>query len=234
MWCVIPVAGKGTRLLPLTRNIPKPLIKIGGRTIIEHLLDNILPSISKICIITNHMDYHVQNVIGDEFFSIPVRYAEQKMPLGLADAVLQAKEYVRGTFILVMGDSYYAASLSSYIRDWQRSGTDGAILVQNVIYPVTENIGMVRVRGNRIVEIKKGIPEINESYLRICGLMILPEAIFELCKEVQVSGNNEFEIETAVQALVDEGAELIPLHYKGWRKNINTIKDLDDVRRKRF
>ena len=56
MKCVILAAGYATRLYPLTRNFPKPLLEVGGRTILDHLIDQIrdIPDIDHVHLVTNN------------------------------------------------------------------------------------------------------------------------------------------------------------------------------------
>lgn len=64
MKAIILAAGYATRLYPLTRNFPKPLLKVGGKTILDHLIDPLkqIPDIDGACLVTNHRFYgHFQN-----------------------------------------------------------------------------------------------------------------------------------------------------------------------------
>jgi glucose-1-phosphate thymidylyltransferase len=231
MWCVIPAAGKGSRLYPITRTIPKPLIDLCGRTLLERLLDNISQSATNICLIVNQSGHLIRNVIGKSFCGIPVHYVNQKQPLGIANAVLQARGLVKGDFILLMGDTYFAEPLLSYICAWNPSGASGAILVEDTKEPLHGEVGRVAVEGDRVVQITKGEFRSGLDY-RICGMMILPEEIFGASEALKSSTIVEDEIETAVQSLIDMGIEFMPILYNGWRRNINTDNDLKEVLRR--
>ena len=88
MWCVVPVAGQGKGLYPLTEDKPKALIKIYGRSIIERLLERVAPAVTNICLVVGDGDSSIRAAVGDRIYGVPVRYVAQPEPLGVAHAVL--------------------------------------------------------------------------------------------------------------------------------------------------
>ena len=61
MKVVLPLAGKGTRLLPLTKHVPKPLLEVAGRTVLDHVLDKLAGlDIDELIVITGHLKEKVE------------------------------------------------------------------------------------------------------------------------------------------------------------------------------
>ncbi|GIT12103.1 MAG: hypothetical protein CM1200mP33_2890 [Chloroflexota bacterium] len=105
---VIPCAGKGTRLYPLTKNLSKSLVKVGNYKMIDYAISEcILGNIDRVVFIIspddNQLKEHISNInidknmpgIGNnEFIDIEFLIVEQKTPLGLGNAIYLAKDYI--------------------------------------------------------------------------------------------------------------------------------------------
>ena len=77
MKAIILAAGKWTRLRPITNTTPKPLIKIAGKTILEHNLESIYTHVDEVIIITKYLEEQIQETIGNEYKWVPIRYHTQ-------------------------------------------------------------------------------------------------------------------------------------------------------------
>jgi len=233
MLCVIPMAGRGRRLRSITGNNPKALINIGGRLLIQILVECVAPVVTKICLVVGPESNAIQKRLGNKIEGIPVRYVTQPRPLGVADAVLRACPVVNGPFIIVMGDTYFDESLLPHIEMWKKSDSKGAILTEPVANRLSGNMGLVNVEDGRIVEIRKGLPR-DKDECRVCGMMILPEEICETCRAIHPADTGEYELEDAVACLLDRGYKFIGIPFEGWRRNINKPEDLKEVELRYF
>jgi NDP-sugar pyrophosphorylase family protein len=83
MEAVVLAGGKGSRLQPLTEEIPKPLVKVGDRPILDILLTRLKNcGVTRVHLAVNHMAHLIRNAIGDgERFGLEVAYAEEAEPL---------------------------------------------------------------------------------------------------------------------------------------------------------
>jgi NDP-sugar pyrophosphorylase family protein len=109
MQAVILCAGKGTRMGELTRETPKPLLRINGKSLLAHKLD-VLPSIiTEIVIVVGYLGEKIKAEIGDKYKGRPVKYAEDKTLTGTAPALWQAKPLLGERFIVMMGDDVYSS-----------------------------------------------------------------------------------------------------------------------------
>ncbi len=107
MQAVILCAGKGTRMGDLTRDIPKPLLEVGGKSLLEHKLDRLPDTIKEIVLIVGYLGEKIREKIGNAYKGKPVRYVEDTKLTGTAHALWQAKDILKGRFLVMMGDDIY-------------------------------------------------------------------------------------------------------------------------------
>jgi len=113
MKVIMPMAGKGTRLLPLTKRVPKPLVNVAGRPVMDYVMDSLKQAgkLDELIIITGHLKEKVEKYIR-EHYDIPARFIEQKVLDGTAGAVNLARPYVDGPVIVIFVDTLFDADLS--------------------------------------------------------------------------------------------------------------------------
>ena len=227
MWCVIPVAGRSSRLRELTEGKPKSLLRIKGRSILLRLLEQLPPAITDVCLIVPEDGEAIRSEVGREQHGIRVHYAVQPRPTGVADAIAKAREHVQGSFLVVMGDVFYGDALAPYLAAWEESGAYGAVLVE----PASDNqdrMGLVRVEAGKVVGIEKAHFD-GQAEFRVCGMAVLPYRAVELSGEVSPGDTGEAELEGVITRLIQEGAEFTAVTFNGWRRNINTPDDVLQV-----
>ncbi|MDO8520807.1 MAG: sugar phosphate nucleotidyltransferase [bacterium] len=105
---VILAAGKGTRMLPLTETRPKPLQVVRGKNLIEWKLEALPDEISEVIIVIGHQGEQIQKYFGDNWKGRVIRYVVQKEINGTASALWAARDFLRGRFLVMMGDDLYA------------------------------------------------------------------------------------------------------------------------------
>jgi len=97
MKAVILVAGKGTRLQPLTDNTPKPMLSVAGRPLLEWMILRVKEAgIHEMLLVTNYLEDQVKEYFKDgSAHGVKISYKTQKETLGTANAFYQAKDFVR-------------------------------------------------------------------------------------------------------------------------------------------
>lgn len=105
MKAVILAAGRGKRMEKLTAQTPKPLLKIGGRPILEYLISNLPLEINEIVLVIGYLGDKIKRHFGSEFKGIKIDYVELKELFGTAHALWQTKDYLfEEKFLVVYGD----------------------------------------------------------------------------------------------------------------------------------
>lgn len=120
MQCVILAAGKGTRLRPLTEHTPKPLVTVGGKTLLDHIVEALPSAVKELIIVTGYLEAQIRDYCGTEFHGRKVTYVHQAEQNGPAKALWLCKDLLKGRFLLMFGDDIHGkndlARASSYSR----------------------------------------------------------------------------------------------------------------------
>ena len=109
-YAVIPAAGKGTRLLPVTEVIPKELIPVGNNPMIQYIFERLIQAgIQEAVVVINPSKQALKKYLRQEFSKkIKLRFVIQKEPVGLADAISLCRPVVGDSpFLLCMPDGFH-------------------------------------------------------------------------------------------------------------------------------
>jgi NDP-sugar pyrophosphorylase family protein len=108
MKAVILAAGKGTRMGNLSIDTPKPMLKVKGKTLLEHKLDMLPSEITEVVIVVGHLKNVVTDYLGENYNGRKITYVVQEELLGTAHAIFLCKEILNDNFLVLMGDDIYS------------------------------------------------------------------------------------------------------------------------------
>ncbi|PIR01140.1 MAG: nucleotidyl transferase [Nitrospinae bacterium CG11_big_fil_rev_8_21_14_0_20_45_15] len=177
-------AGLGTRLQPLTDTIPKPLIAIDGKPLMDHWLKLFLShGINSLCINSHHLhDAMIRYVetISPEF---EVQLVYEEKLLGSAGTLLRNKEFVKGEdeFLVVYADNLTNANLTALAKKHREGEYVATLGLFRTEFPQACGIAEVDENGMVIHFIEK--PKEPKSNLAFCGLMVASPKLFEWIPE---------------------------------------------------
>ncbi len=171
MKCVILAAGKGTRLLPLTERIPKPLIEVAGKPLLDHIVGALPSSVDELILVVSHLHEAIRAHCGDVFYNLPVRYVMQDEPRGTAHALAQCKPYVSGKFLVMLGDDIHGSEALARMATHTY-----AVLAAPSDHP--ERFGVISMKEDGTLARITEKPAAPESNLVSTGVMVLDEQIF--------------------------------------------------------
>ncbi|MBK9403139.1 MAG: nucleotidyltransferase family protein [Ignavibacteria bacterium] len=129
MQAVIMAGGFGTRLRPLTNNIPKPMVPIVNKPILEHII-NLLKThkINDYVVLLYYMPETIKKYLGDgSRFGVKIRYVVPDQDFGTAGAVKLAEKYIKDKFVVISGDVLTDFNLSE-IKDFHEKKNTVATL----------------------------------------------------------------------------------------------------------
>ncbi|MDD5269557.1 MAG: glycosyltransferase [Candidatus Omnitrophica bacterium] len=228
---LIPAAGKGIRAYPKSRYIPKTLLEIEGRPLIENniaiLRDQL--GIRDITVIVGHLADKIKSRLGDgSRLGVSIRYVDCADPdEGLAKGILLAEKEFNEPFICMLGDEYYFGS--------NHSGLAKIPADAGYVCAVKHSTDIKSIRKNYNVEIEGGfVSRIIEKPAEIkqwnlgCGTYLLRPEIFGLIRRTKPSSRSrKVEFMDSLDLAVQEGAKVKPYYLEGIYYNINTIEDVN-------
>lgn len=227
---VIPAAGMGTRLGPFTQAIPKELLPVGNRAVIEHVVEAMkLAGINNITIVCAPHKHGLSDYLGSgKRFGVKLTYVIQEERKGLADAVLSAEHNINGPFAVVLGDNFFdpklfLKDLISYHIDQGSEATLGVAEVKDVT-----RHGIIKPDGNKIANIvEKPSPEEAPSDLGSIGIYVFErDQIFDAIRRTERGHKGEYQLTDSIKVMVDEGRMVLYKKIDGIHIDVGTPKDL--------
>ncbi len=191
---VILAAGWGTRMRPLTETRPKPSLKIAGKTLVEHNLDQLNGLVEEVVVVIGYKGEIIKNEIGDNYKDMRVRYATQKEPIGTGDAARAALPFLDDQFLILNGDDLYKR------KDLEKClEKNPSIMVKEVEDPT--GFGQMISKGGKIVDLVEK-PVENVSNLVNIGAYYINRSFFE--KGIEKSKRGEYEITDYIKRYLSE------------------------------
>lgn len=175
---VVLAAGEGTRLRPLTRNRPKPMLPAADRPILEHVFDALVTAgMDRLVCVVGYKHDRVQDHFGPTYRDVPIEYVRQHKQLGSGHALLQARATVDGPPLVVNGDRLIDASMAEAVADtYERQNPAATMGV--VEHPEASKYGAVAVRNDEITDIIEK-PTTDEYRLINGGIYAFDTSIFD-------------------------------------------------------
>lgn len=231
MKVIVPVAGKGTRLLPQTQTKPKCLVRVAGEPILGHLLDRIRDFPMDEIILVVDSDRANEKRIREFMKSAapaPVTYVRQTDLKGPAHAIFLTREHIDSDVLIIFNDTLFDADLTSI----NQTAADGIIWVKEVEDP--RRFGLVVTEGDRISKLVEK-PEIPPSNLAMIGMYYIKDgpALMKRIERVMKEGRTvkgEFYLPDPLQMMLDEGYYFEEAAAQGWY-DCGTIDTLLDTNR---
>ena len=216
MKVIIPLAGFGTRLRPLTYTRPKPLLNVAGKPVLGHVLDALNGlDVEEVTFIIGYLGDQIREYVTENYH-FPARFVEQKELLGQAHALWLARQGIEGPVLIIFVDTLFQADLPEI----ERAQVDGIIYTKEVQDP--RRFGVVKVTGpdqtiTRLVEKPAG----DEDRLAVIGVYYVKDgawlirAIEELMANKQMT-KGEYYLADALQVMIDQGAHFVAREVSVW------------------
>ena len=226
---VIPAAGSGTRLGPFTNAIPKELLPVGEKAVIEHVVEAMrLADIHDIVIVCSPHKHGLSDYLGSgKKFGVNLTYVIQDERRGLADAVLSSEHLVDESFVVVLGDNFFypksfLGDLISYHVERDADATLGVAEVEDV-----SRHGIIAPEEDRIVDIvEKPSPEKALSRLGAIGMYVFQPEVFDAIKKTKPGHNGEIQLTDSVKVMIDQKKKVLYRKIDGIHVDVGTPKDL--------
>lgn len=219
MRIIVPMAGLGKRLRPHTLSIPKPLLPVAGKPIVQRLVEDITAvcgqKVEEIAFVTGRFGETAEKNLLEVAKNLGAKgtiyYQDEAM--GTAHAVLCAAPSLKGNVIVAFADTLFRAD---FTLDQTK---DGIIWVQKVEKP--SSFGVIKVDSNNIITDFIEKPKTFVSDLAIIGIYYFKDGE-NLKNELQylidhnIKGNNEFQLTDALQNMRKKGIKFAPGQVNDW------------------
>jgi dTDP-glucose pyrophosphorylase len=226
---VIPAAGSGRRLGPFPNAIPKELLPVGEKAVIEHVVEAMtIAGIRDVVIVCSPHKHGLSDYLGSgKRFGVNLSYVIQDERLGLADAVLSSEHLVDESFAVVLGDNFFypksfLGELISYHVDMGADATLGVADVEDV-----SRHGIISPEEDRIVDIvEKPSQEKAFSRLGAIGMYVFSHEIFDAIKKTEPGHKGEIQLTDSVKVMIDQKKKVLYRKIDGIHIDVGTPGDL--------
>ncbi len=216
MKVIIPLAGKGTRLRPHTLTVPKPMLRVAGKPVMDYVLDDVrkLGDVDEVIYITGHLKEAVELHAKSAYPDMKASFIEQQVQDGTAGAVGLARSRVDQPVLIIFVDTIFDADLSviktckddgilwtKVVEDWQRYG----------VIVADENNHMTKIVEKPSTPISK---RANIGLQYISNWKLLFKGIDHVMAQPKNKG--EWYLTDAFQYMVEHGAKLQVAEAAGW------------------
>lgn len=141
MKVVIMAGGKGTRIASVASDVPKPMIRIGGKPILEHQIDNLKASgLTDITLVIGHLGQVIQSYFGDgSRFGVKITYFVEEQPLGTAGALFKMPQ-LTDDFLLLCGDIIFDVDFNRFIAFHKKQGAWASLMAHPNSHPYDSSL----------------------------------------------------------------------------------------------
>lgn len=232
MKALVLSGGVGTRLRPLTHTSAKQLVPIANKPVLYYGLEAIAAAgITDVGVIVGDTAVEIQAAVGDgSKFGLDVTCIRQDRPLGLAHAVLIAREYLDDDdFVMYLGDNFLIGGIAGLVEEFRTERPSAQLMLTQVSNPTAFGVAELDAAG-RIVGLEEK-PSAPKSDLALVGVYLFTPAIHEAVRSIAPSWRGELEITHAIQYLIDRGDDVRSTIIEGYWKDTGDVDDMLEANR---
>ncbi|MET7856659.1 glucose-1-phosphate thymidylyltransferase [Streptomyces sp. NPDC005318] len=232
MKALVLSGGAGTRLRPITHTSAKQLVPVANKPVLFYGLEAIAEAgITEVGIIVGDTAEEIREAVDDgSRFGIDVTYIPQAEPLGLAHAVLIARDFLGGDdFVMYLGDNFIVGGITGLVDAFRADRPEAQILLTQVPDPTSFGVAELDAEG-RVVALEEK-PRKPKSDLALVGVYLFTPAIHEAVRAIAPSWRGELEITHAIQWLIDQKRDVRSTTIRGYWKDTGNVTDMLEVNR---
>jgi len=173
---VIMAGGRGERLLPLTKEVPKPLLKVGEKPIIEHNIDRLAQyGVKNIHISINYLGDKIVDYFGNgDHKGVNIQYIREDQPLGTIGAISLVEGFKEDVILLMNSDLLTNIDYGDFYNDFIRSDSDMA--VATVPHHVDLPYAIMELDEDRVISLQE---KPRYTYFANAGIYLIKTAVLE-------------------------------------------------------
>ncbi|TCP22915.1 CBS domain protein [Tenacibaculum skagerrakense] len=227
---VIMAGGLGSRLRPLTNNVPKPLLKIGDKAIIDYNLDRLRKyGVDDFWISVRYLGEQIEEHLGNgSSRNISIEYVYERNPLGTIGAVSNIKNFKHDYVLVTNSDILTNLDYEDFFLDFIEKDADMSVLT--IPYDVDIPYAVMETENNRVLSFKE---KPTYTYFSNGGIYLIKRSILDKIPE-----NKFFNSTDLMEQLIKEDLKLISYPTRQYWLDIGKHKDFEkaqeDVKRIKF
>lgn len=215
---VLMAGGKGTRLMPLTKATPKPLLKVGDKPIIEHNIDRLISyGIKDINITINYLGQQLIDYFGDGANkNTKIKYTREDVPLGTIGPILLVDAFYHDDILVMNSDLLTDIDYADFYTTFKDSGADMAVAATT--YNVDVPYAVLEIDGQNLATSLKEKPRY--TYYSNAGIYFIKRAVLKM-----IPANEFYDITDLMEAIIAQKMKLITYAIKGYWLDIGKPED---------
>ncbi len=233
MKALVLSGGSGTRLRPITHTSAKQLVPVANKPVLFYGLEAIAAAgVTDVGIVVGDTAPAIEAAVGDgSKFGIKVTYIRQQAPLGLAHAVLVARDFLGDDdFVMYLGDNFIVGGITALVEEFTAQRPAARIMLQQVSDPRAFGVAELDPATGLVKGLEEK-PKQPKSDLALVGVYLFSPAIHEAVASLKPSWRGELEITEAIQWLIDNGRTVNSTTITGYWKDTGNVTDMLEVNR---
>lgn len=232
MKALILSGGSGTRLRPFSHSMPKQLMPIANRPVLEHVLARVAElGVTEIGIVVGQRGQEIAQALGGTLRSgARITYIPQEQPLGLAHCVAVARGFLGDDdFVMFLGDNMLSHGVTAIAEEFRRHRPACQLVLSKVSDP--RQFGVAETDSSGTVTRLEEKPASPRSDLAVVGVYFFTSAVHEAVAAIGPSSRGELEITHAIQWLIDHGHSVRAAEYSGNWSDTGRLEDVLECNR---
>ena len=215
---ILMAGGEGKRLRPLTETIPKPLLRVGDKPIIEYNIDRLKNvGIKNIHLSVNYLAEQLEDYFGDgSNKSLNIQYVKEDRPLGTIGSILLVDNFDHDDIIVMNSDLLTNIDFGDFFRAFKESNATMAVAATS--YHVDVPYAVLEVNENNSVKSLKEKPRY--TYYSNAGIYLLKKEVLKMIPE-----NQFFDITDLMDKILEMNLKLITYPINGYWLDIGKHED---------
>lgn len=229
MKAVILAGGLGSRLRPFTEVIPKPLLPIGEKSVLEIQIELLKSNgVKEIFLATNYKSEYIENFFGDgSKYNIKLKVSKELKPLGTAGPVSLLKDYLDEPFIVMNGDILSKININQFYSFALSKKAPLSVAIKEIITPF--QFGNIFHDGDYVTGIEEK-PNIRTKIL--AGIYVFKPELLDI-----IPHNEFYNMDTLILQLLENGSKISKYDINEYWLDIGQVEDYkkaQDIYKKNF
>jgi dTDP-glucose pyrophosphorylase len=219
---VIMAGGRGVRLQPLTDKVPKPLLKIGDKPIIEHGIDRLVQfGIENVWISINYLGEQIEAYFGDgSSKDIKIEYVKETKPLGTVGAVSNINNFEHDYILITNSDLLSNVDYESFFLEFLKEDADFSVLT--IPYQISVPYAIIETEGKQIKQFKE---KPTYTYFANGGIYLMKKEILNY-----IPKNTFFNTTDLMEKLIVENFKVISFPFLGYWLDVGKHEDFEKAK----